>query len=146
MRFVTQKIIRAACRIKLGLQKQLMLGNLDAKRDWGHSSDYCQAMIMILEHDRPDDFVIATEDQYSVREFLNKIAEKLNFDLWEYVKINDRWKRPMEVPSLMGDSTKIRKVLGWSPEYDFDALVQEMVGEQMRLASNELKLKEKNNG
>ena len=142
-RFVTRKIIRAACRIKFGLQKELVLGNLDAKRDWGHSSDYTECMIMILEHDRPDDFVIATEFQYSVREFVDKIAEVMDFDLWKHIEINDRWKRPVDVPSLLGDSTKARKTLGWKPKYDFDMLVREMVENDMKLAEQELLLREK---
>ena len=141
-RFVTRKIIRGACRIKLGLQKKLMLGNLDAKRDWGHSYDYTNAMIMILEHNKPDDFVIATENQYSIKEFVNKIAEVLNFDLWKYIEINDEWKRPMDVPSLLGDSTKIRKALGWKPKYTFDNLVKEMVDSDMKLAKEEQYLRE----
>ena len=139
IRFVTRKIIRASCRIKLGLQKKLYLGNLDAKRDFGHSSDYCLAMILILENDHPDDYVISTEYQYSIKEFVDKVAEKMDFDLWKHIESNDNWKRPIDVPSLLGDSTKIRKELGWKPKYDFDMMIQEMVDSENEISFARIK-------
>ena len=123
--FVTRKITRAAARIKLGLQKTLELGNLDAKRDWGHSKDYVRAIWTIMQQPEPGDYVVATGEQYTVRDFL--IAVFTHFDLdWEkYVKFEAALLRPNEVPDLLGNSAKIRS-LGWKPEYNFQALVTEM--------------------
>lgn len=141
--FVTKKISRAIAKIKLSAQKELYLGNLDAKRDWGDSRDYVEAMLMILEYDKSDDFVIATGFQYSIRDFINEACLTLNFDLWKYIKIEERLKRPLEVPSLLGDATKIRKTLGWYPKISFKQLVREMVEYDYQ---NELKnLNEKKN-
>lgn len=124
--FVTKKITRIAAQIKLGLVDKLELGNLDALRDWGHSKDYTRAMIMIMEHDQPDDFVVSTGEYHTVREFLKRVFEWHKLDWEKYVVILDELKRPKEVPALLGDSSKIRTVLGWKPEYSFDALVEEM--------------------
>jgi len=125
--FVTKKIIRAAVRIKLGKQDSLVLGNLDAKRDWGHSKDYCRAIYAIMQHNKPDDFVVATGYQYSVKEFLIKVFNTLSLNWEEYVVYDDKYKRPKEVPSLLGDATKIKTVLGWSPEINIDMIISEMI-------------------
>ena len=132
LQFVTRKITRAAARIKLKKQESLTLGNLDAVRDWGHSHDYMRAVHMILQHDKPDDFVVSTGEAYSVRQFLDKVFGYLNLDWKHYVKYNDAYQRPNEVPALIGDSTKIREVLGWEPEISFDNLVQRMVDNDLK--------------
>lgn len=137
--FVTRKITKAACKIKLGLQDKLELGNLDAKRDWGHSQDYMRAIWMILQHDKPDDFVVSTGETHTVREFLDKVFGCLNLDWQQYVVINDALKRPVEVPALLGDSTKIRTVLGWKPEISFDELVKRMIDNDMKEVQNEIR-------
>lgn len=135
--FVTRKITRAATRIKLGLQEDLYLGNLDAKRDWGHAKDYVRAMWMMLQHDTPDDYVIATGTQYSVKEFITEVYTMLDLDP-ETVKFDSKYLRAAEVPSLLGDYTKARTVLGWEPKYSFKDLVKEMVDSDMILARKEL--------
>lgn len=124
--FVTKKVTRAAARIALGLQDKIELGNLDALRDWGHSKDYTRAMIMIMEHDTPDDWVVSTGEYHNVRSFAEKVFQYFNLDFYKYLVVNDDLKRPNEVPALLGDSTKIREKLGWKPEYTFDMLVKEM--------------------
>lgn len=124
--FVTRKITRAAARIKLGLQDKLPLGNLDALRDWGHSKDYMRAIWMIMQHEVPDDFVVSTGEYYTVREFLEKVFNHFNLNWEDHVLLLDDYKRPNEVPALKGDSSKIRTVLGWKPEYNIDNLVAEM--------------------
>lgn len=124
--FVTKKITRAAARIALGLQDKIELGNLDALRDWGHSKDYTRAMIMIMEHDVPDDWVVSTGEYHNVRSFAEKVFKYFNLDFYKYLVVNDDLRRPNEVPALLGDSTKIRTKLGWKPEYTFDMLVKEM--------------------
>jgi len=125
--FVTQKIVRGAVRIKLGKQDHLTLGNLDAKRDWGHSKDYMRAVHAILQHDRPDDFVVATGHHFSVKEFVAHVFYKLGLDWKEYVRFDPRFTRPKEVPDLLGRANKIREVLNWEPEYDFYQVVDVMV-------------------
>lgn len=134
--FVTRKITRAATRIKLGLQQKLYLGNLDAKRDWGHAKDYVRAMWMILQQRDPDDYCICTEKQYSVREFLELVFKKLDVDL-DRVEFDSRYLRAAEVNSLQGSAEKARKVLGWEPEYSFEDLVDEMIENDMKLAEIE---------
>jgi GDPmannose 4,6-dehydratase len=129
--FVTQKICHEAAKIKLGVVKDIRLGNLDAKRDWGHSSDYVKCMYLIMQHKEPDDFVISTQEQYSVREFAEKVFRKLGMDFYDYVKFDEQYLRPNEVPSLLGDSTKARTVLGWKPEINFEQLVDMMVTKAM---------------
>lgn len=124
--FVTKKITRAAARISLGLQKNINLGNLDALRDWGHSKDYTRAMIAIMEHEKPDDWVVSTGEAHSVREFGEKVFKHFNMNFYDYLVEDESLKRPNEVPALLGDSTKIRTTLGWVPEYTFDSLVKEM--------------------
>jgi GDPmannose 4,6-dehydratase len=125
--FVTRKITRAAAAIKLGLQDKLYLGNLDAKRDWGHARDYCEAMWLMLQQDEPDDYVIATGETHSVREFLDEAFGHLDLDWKRYVEIDPRYFRPAEVDLLIGDSSKARKKLGWEPKITFKELARKMV-------------------
>ena len=139
--FVTRKITRAASRIKLGLQDKLVLGNIDAIRDWGHAKDYMRAIHMILQQDKPDDFVIATGIYHSVKEFLSAVFEYLDMDWKEYVVYDDKYRRPNEVPALQGDSSKARKTLGWQPEIDFKTLVKLMVDHDIKEARKELLIK-----
>ena len=140
--FVTRKITRAATRIKLGLQDKLYLGNLDAKRDWGFAGDYVEAMWLMLQQDQPDDYVIATGETYSVREFLGEVFGHLDLDWNEYVEIDPRYYRPTEVEMLLGDASKARKVLSWDPKVTFKQLAQMMTDADMVLARNEKILKE----
>ena len=126
--FVTRKITRAAARIKIGLQDKLYLGNLDAKRDWGHARDYVEAMWLMLQQQTPDDFVIATGKTHSVREFLELTFKHAELDIDKHVEIDPRLFRPHEVPVLLGDASKARKKLGWKPKYDLKTLVTHMYG------------------
>ncbi len=135
--FVTRKITRAATRIKLGLQEKLFLGNLDAKRDWGFAGDYVEAMWLMLQHDKPDDYVIALGETHSVKEFLEKVFQKLALDYQKYVEIDARYFRPTDVNVLLGDATKARKILGWKPRVGFDELVDMMIAADMELAKKE---------
>ena len=125
--FVTNKVVKAAVRIKLGLQDKLELGNMDSYRDWGHSYDYVRAMHMILNHDTPDDFIVATGVTHSIREMCEYVFSQLDLDYKDYVVQNPKFMRPEELPYLKGDSTKIRKTLGWKPEYTFEMLMDEMI-------------------
>ena len=120
--FVTRKITKAAARIKLGLQQALFLGNLDAKRDWGYAGDYVEAMWLMLQQDEPDDYVVATGETHTVREFLDVAFGHLGLDWQRYVKIDPRYYRPTEVDLLIGDSAKARRQLGWKPTVDFHQL------------------------
>jgi GDPmannose 4,6-dehydratase len=140
--FVTRKITRAATKIKLGLQQKLYLGNLDAKRDWGFAGDYVESMWLMLQHDKPDDYVIALGETHSVREFLEKVFQKLALDYQKYVEIDSRYFRPTDVNILLGDSTKARKILGWKPKVGFDELVDMMVEADMELAKKEKTLRD----
>jgi len=151
--FVTRKITRALARIKLGLQDRLYLGNLDAKRDWGHARDYVEAQWLILQQEQPEDYVIATGEQHSVRQFVEAAARELGMTLhWEgsglaekgcdengrcVVAVDPRYFRPAEVDSLQGDSSKARKQLGWSPKVRFTELVAEMVREDLKTAERD---------
>jgi len=135
--FVTRKITRAATRIKLGLQKKLYLGNLDAERDWGFAGDYTEAMWRILQQDEPDDYVIATGERHSVREFAEKTFQLLELDWEEYVEFDARYMRPAEVDLLQGDSSKARRELAWKPQVSFDRLVEMMVESDLQLAKQE---------
>jgi GDPmannose 4,6-dehydratase len=135
--FVTRKITRALTRIKVGLQQKLFLGNLDAKRDWGFAGDYVEAMWMMLQHDEPNDFVVATGESYSVREFLDEAAACLNLDWQKHVEIDPKYFRPTEVDYLLGDSTKAQSALGWKPKTSFKQLVNMMVTSDLRLAHEE---------
>ncbi len=125
--FVTRKIAREASRIKKGLSTQLSLGNIEAKRDWGHARDYVKAMYLMLQQPTPDDYVIATGEMYSVRDFLEEAFSYLQLDWHDFVITDPRYMRPTEVDALCGDASKARQVLGWKPETDFSSLVREMV-------------------
>jgi GDPmannose 4,6-dehydratase len=125
--FVTRKITRALARIKAGLQKELYLGNLDAKRDWGYAPEFVEAMWLMLQQERGDDFVVATGETHSVREFLDEAFGVVGLDWKEYVKVDPRYYRPAEVDLLIGDASKARKVLGWQPKTTFAELVRIMV-------------------
>ncbi len=135
--FVTRKITRAAGRIKAGLQKKLFLGNLDAKRDWGYAPDYVEAMWMMLQQSEPDDFVIATGETHSIREFLDLAFGALELDWREYVEIDPHYFRPTEVDVLCGDPDKAERTLGWKPTVRFAELVQRMVQADLELAKQE---------
>jgi GDPmannose 4,6-dehydratase len=134
--FVTRKITRAATRIKLGLQDKLYLGNLDAKRDWGFAGDYVEAMWLMLQQEKPDDYVIATGECHSVREFVDEAFGYLDLDWHKYVEIDPRYFRPSEVDHLQGDASKAQKVLNWKPKVSFSELVRMMVDADMRSAEN----------
>jgi len=120
--FVTRKITRAAARIKLGLQDDLYLGNLDAKRDWGFAGDYVEAMWLMLQQDEPDDYVIATGESYSVQQFLEFVFDYAELDIDKYLKIDERLFRPHEVPYLLGNPSKAKRKLNWSPKVNFEEL------------------------
>ena len=152
--FVTRKITRAMARIKLGLQERLYLGNLDAKRDWGHARDYVEMQWLMLQQDEPDDFVIATGEQYSVRDFVNASAKELGIEMrWEgegadekgydnktgncIVEVDPHYYRPTEVETLLGDPTKAKEKLGWVPKTSFQELVSEMVVEDLKAAERD---------
>jgi GDPmannose 4,6-dehydratase len=150
--FVTRKITRALARIKLGLQKELFLGNLNAKRDWGHARDYVEAQWLMLQQDTPEDYVIATGEQYSVREFINRVAAELEIPLeWKgvglgeegysagrrIISVDPRYFRPAEVETLLGDASKARQQLGWKPRISFAELVKEMTEKDFKLAERE---------
>ncbi|WP_111733203.1 GDP-mannose 4,6-dehydratase [Roseovarius amoyensis] len=153
--FVTRKITRALARIKLGTQDELRLGNMDAKRDWGHARDYVRMMWLMLQQDRPEDYVIATGQQYSVREFVARAAEVLGMtvtfegegvnevgrdaDGRVIVRVDPQYFRPAEVETLLGDASKARQQLGWEPETDFDTLVREMALSDMAEAEAEMR-------
>ncbi len=140
--FVTRKVTRAATRIKLGLKDKLYLGNLDARRDWGYAGDYVEAMWLMVQQDEPDDYVVATGETYSVREFVEKVFEKLDLDYRKHVAIDKRYFRPTEVDVLLGDAAKARKKLGWSPKVGFDRLIEMMVKADMELAEKEKTLRD----
>ncbi len=138
--FVTRKITRALARIKLGLQQKLFLGNLDARRDWGYAADYVEAMWMMLDAADPGDYVVATGESHSVREFLEAAWDRCGLDWKSVVETDPRYLRPTEVDYLMGDSSKIRKTLGWKPKVSFEELVHLMVDHDLELALQELTL------
>ncbi len=125
--FVTRKITHAVARIKFGLQKDLKLGNMDAKRDWGHAEDYVKAMWMMLNKRTPEDYVISTGKQYSVREFAKLAFKVVDLDYKKYVKIDKKLERPADVQNLLGSCSKARRVLKWKPKYSFQGLVKDMV-------------------
>ena len=151
--FVTRKITRALARIKLGLQECVYLGNMDAKRDWGHAKDYVEMQWLMLQQEKPEDFVIATGVQYSVRDFINAAAKELGMPIsWEgegidergydshgkcVVAVDPRYFRPTEVETLLGDPTKAKEKLGWTPKITFDELVAEMVREDLKSAERD---------
>jgi len=125
--FVTHKITKAAARIKWGLQSELLLGNLDAKRDWGHAKDYVEAMWLMLQQETPDDYVIATGETHTIRELLDVAFDHLGLDWHKYVGIDEKYFRPTEVDILQGDSSKARRVLNWKPRIQFKDLIEDMV-------------------
>ncbi len=151
--FVTRKITRGLARIKVGLQQKLFLGNLNAKRDWGHARDYIEMQWLMLQQEKPQDFVIATGQQYSVREFVQRCAERLDLDLtWSgegveekavdskgevVVAVDPRYFRPAEVETLLGDASKAKRELGWTPSISFDQLVTEMVDSDLQAAERD---------
>ncbi len=140
--FVTRKITRAATRIKLGLQEKLYLGNLDAKRDWGFAGDYVEAMWRMLQQETPDDYVVATNELYSVRDFCKQTFDQLGLNYEDHVEIDPRYYRPAEVDLLLGDATKAHEQLGWKPQTSFDQLVDMMVKQDLGIAQQELVVKE----
>ena len=125
--FVTSKVCKEAVRIKYGLTDKLELGNVEARRDWGHAKDYVRAMWMILQHDRPDDFVCATGLTYSVRELVQYVFDQLELDSSDILEVNPRLLRPEDKHTPKGDSTKIRTLIGWQPEYTFESMLDEMI-------------------
>jgi GDPmannose 4,6-dehydratase len=150
--FVTRKITMALARIKLGTQKNLYLGNLDAKRDWGHAKDFVEAQWLMLQQQQPEDFVIATGTQHSVRDFINEAAKNLDMDIiWkgknleevgsydgnDIIKVDPRYFRPTEVETLLGDASKAKDKLNWSPKISFNQLVKEMIDEDLKIAKND---------
>ncbi len=136
--FVTRKITRAAARIKLGMQDALYLGNLDAKRDWGYAKDYVEMMWLMLQQDRPDDYVVATGETHSVQEFVEEAFGLLDLDWKKYVKHDVRYERPAEVELLIGDYSKAKKQLGWEPKVKFKELTKIMVDADLKMAEAEL--------
>jgi GDPmannose 4,6-dehydratase len=138
--FVTRKITRAATRIKMGLQDSLYLGNLDAQRDWGYAKEYVEMMWLMLQQDRPDDYVVATNETHSVREFCQQAFACLDLDWEKYVKYDARYERPAEVDLLIGDPAKAKQQLGWEPRVRFPELVRIMVQHDLELAKHELQL------
>lgn len=131
--FVTRKIVKAAAKIKLGIQDKIRLGNLEAKRDWGFAGDYMKAIYLIMQHGEPDDFVVGTREQHSVKEFAELVFRKLNLNLYSFLEIDNQFRRPVEVPSLLADPTKIENVLGWKPEVSFEQLVDMMIEHDLKL-------------
>jgi GDPmannose 4,6-dehydratase len=135
--FVTRKISRSVARIKCGLDKSLFLGNLDARRDWGYAPEYVQGMWLILQQDRPDDYVLATNETHSVREFVEVAFERVGLDWKEYVKHDARYERPAEVDLLIGDASKAKKLLNWEPQVRFEELVRIMVDADLALIESQ---------
>lgn len=138
LEFVTRKVTDGVARIKLGLQSEMLLGNLDAKRDWGFAGDYVRAMWMMLQQDEPNDYVVASGVTHSVREMCEVAFAHVNLDWQEYVKVDSRFYRPAEVHLLLGDSSRIRRELGWKPDYDFKALIEMMVDADMDRVKEEM--------
>jgi GDPmannose 4,6-dehydratase len=135
--FLTRKVTRAAARIRVGLQEKLYLGNLEARRDWGYAPDYVRAMLLMLQADEPGDYVVATGETHSVREFVEAAFARLELDWQKHVEIDPRYFRPSEVEELRGDATRAREKLGWEPTIDFDELVHIMTDADLALARRE---------
>ncbi len=135
--FVTRKVTLGAARIKEGLQRKLVMGNLEAKRDWGFAGDYVRAMWLMLQQEKPDDYIVATGETHSVHEFLELAFGRLDLDYRDFVEFDPKYTRPSEVDVLLGDASKARKVLGWEPEVDFPSLVKMMVDHDLELARRE---------
>lgn len=143
IQFVTRKITDGVAQIKLGLKDELHLGNLDSKRDWGFAGDYVEAMYLMLQQDKPDDYVVATGETHSVKEFVEKAFGAVGISDWEkYVKIDPRFKRPAEVPNLKGKSDKAREALGWKPKVTFEELVKMMVDADLKRHEAKIKAKQ----
>jgi GDPmannose 4,6-dehydratase len=140
--FVTRKITRAATQIKMGLKDKLYLGNLEAKRDWGFAGDYVEAMWLMLQQDKPADYVIATGETHSVREFAEKVFSKLGLDFNKYVAVDTRYFRPTEVDVLLGDASRARKELNWQPKVNFEALIDMMIAADLEIAKKEKTLRD----
>jgi GDPmannose 4,6-dehydratase len=138
--FVTRKITRAAARIKVGLQAELYLGNLDARRDWGYAKEYVEVMWLMLQQDAPDDYVVATNETHSVREFCAEAFALLDLDWERYVRLDKRYERPAEVDLLIGDASKARQRLGWEPRVRFKELVRLMIEADLELAKREAQI------
>ena len=136
--FVSRKITLSAARIYYGLQEKLTLGNLEARRDWGHARDYVMAMLKIMSYEKNEDFVIATGQMYSVLDFAEKAFSKLNLSLEKYIQVNKSLLRPNEVDDLLGDASKAKSLLGWTPSVNFDELIDEMLESDLRLIRNSL--------
>ena len=136
--FVTRKITRAVAHILSGLQKKLYLGNLDAKRDWGYAKEYVEAMWLMLQQEKPDDYVVATNETHSIREFLEIAFSHVGLDWQKYVEIDPRYYRPAEVDLLIGDYSKAKRVLGWEPKTKFEALAKLMVDADVKLLKDHL--------
>ena len=138
--FVTRKITRAATRIKLGLQTALYMGNLDAKRDWGYAKEYVEMMWVMLQQDTPDDYVVATNETHTVKEFIQETFALLDLDWEQYVKYDARYERPSEVDLLIGDPSKAKRQLGWEPRVRFKELVKIMTDADLELAKREAQI------
>ncbi len=134
--FVTNKVVLEAVKIKLGLSNELVLGNLDAKRDWGHAKDYVKGMWLMLQQDTPDDFILATGESRSVRELVEYVFKKINLDWKKYVRTDSKFERAEELHFLKGDSTRAKNVLGWKPEYTFESMLDEMINYWLEYYSN----------
>ena len=146
--FITKKVVKALCRIKLNLQKKLFVGNLDAKRDWGHAEDYVEAIWRIMQYKKPEDFVISSGKQYSIKQFINLVAKKLEIKIqWKGSGINqkaydqkgnciieckNKYFRPSEVDSLLGDCTKAKKLLKWKPKHNIHSLIDDMISYEFK--------------
>jgi len=141
--FVTRKITRAATRIKLGLQEKVYLGNLDAKRDWGYAGDYVEAMWLMLQQERCGDYVVATGESHSVKEFAQEVFGYLDLDWEDYIEIDARYYRPSEVDMLEGDASKARRELGWEPKVGFKELARMMTDADMKIAKREKMIEER---
>jgi len=138
--FVTRKITRAATRIKLGLQESLYMGNLDARRDWGYAKEYVEMMWVMLQQDKPDDYVVATNETHTVKEFIEETFGRLDLDWRRYVKYDARYERPAEVDLLIGNPAKAKRQLGWEPKVRFKELVKIMVEADLELAKREAQI------
>lgn len=130
--FVTRKITSAVAQIKAGLASELRLGNLEARRDWGHAKDYVRAMHLMLQQEAPADYVIASGETHSVRDFCERAFGEAGLDYREYVKVDERFQRPAEIDLLVGDSSRARKLLDWAPEYTFSELISEMLASDLK--------------
>jgi len=135
--FVTNKVVKEAVKIKLGLSNELKLGNLDATRDWGHAKDYVEAMWMILQQEKSDDFVCSTGISHSVRELCDYVFSSLKLDWKEYVTQDEKFLRPEELHDLKGDSSKLKQITGWEPTYTFETMLNEMINYWLNYYKNE---------